>query len=265
MVPGMDGKPTQAPYIIALCQQKGGVGKTTAAACLGVGLAQSGKNVLLLDLAPSGNLTASFGINLNRVKRSTTDLFEGTYPATSLIKPTMVKGLNLIPAQTSLTTLTRDLQQKQNNERYLQNILAGDGIPDYDIIILDCPPGLTLLSVNALACADLAILPVICEYFSLQALESMHRMIKHSQDHFNPKLIYRLLISRLDHRAQLHKRVYAQIEEHNRSLLLKTTIGSDIKLPESQLAGIPISIYAPSSRAAKQFQSLTQEVLEIIN
>ncbi len=264
MVPGNAEKPTQSPYIIALCQQKGGVGKTTAAACLGAGLALSGKNVLLLDLAPSGNLTASFGINLNRVKRSTTDLFEGTYPPTSLIKPTMIKGLNLIPAQTSLTDLTKDLQQKKNNEQHLQHILAGDGIPDYDIIILDCPPGLTLLSVNALACANLAILPVICEYFSLQTLENMHQIIKHSQERFNPKLTYRLLISHLDHRAKLHKRVYAQIEEHNRPLLLKTAIGSDIKLPESQLAGIPISIYAPSSRAAKQFQTLTQEILEII-
>ncbi|QRN83161.1 ParA family protein [Chloroflexota bacterium] len=261
----MDGKPTQSPYIIALCQQKGGVGKTTTAACLGAGLAQSGKNVLLLDLAPSGNLTASFGINLNRVKRSTTDLFQGTYPPTSLIKPTMIKGLNLIPAQTSLTALSKDLQQKQNSEQRLQDILAGDGIPDYDIIILDCPPGLTLLSVNALACANLAILPVICEYFSLQTLESMHRMIKNAQEKFNAKLTYRLLISRLDQRAKLHKRVHAQIEEHNRSLLLKTVIGSDIKLPESQLAGIPISLYAPNSRATRQFQSLTQEILNIIN
>jgi len=264
MTPGKDGKPTQTPYIIALCQQKGGVGKTTAATCLGAGLAQSGKNVLLLDLAPSGNLTASFGINLNRVKRSTTDLFKGTYAPTSLIKPTMIKRLNLIPAQTSLATMSREFQNKKNREQILKKILSGDGIPDYDIIILDCPPGLTLFSVNALACANLAILPVICEYFSLQALESMHLMIKHAQEHFNPNLTYRLLISRLDQRATLHKRVYAQIEEHNRSLLLKTTIGSDIKLPESQLAGIPISHYAPNSRAAKQFNNLTQEILDII-
>jgi chromosome partitioning protein len=264
MAPGKDRKPTQSPYIIALCQQKGGVGKTTAAACLGAGLAQSGKDVLLLDLAPSGNLTASFGINLNRVQRSTTDLFQGTYPPISLIKPTMIKRLNLIPAQTSLASVSKDLQNRKDREQILKTILAGDGIPDYDIIILDCPPGLTLFSVNALACANLAILPVICEYFSLQALESMHQMIRHTQEHFNPGLTYRLLISRLDQRATLHKRVYAQIEEHNKSLLLKTTIGSDIKLPESQLAGIPILNYAPNSRASKQFKNLTQEILDII-
>ena len=264
MAPGKDGTPTQTPYIIALCQEKGGVGKTTAAACLGAGLAHSGKNVLLLDLSPSGNLTASFGINLNRVKRSTTDLFKGTYPPTSLIRPTMIKRLNLIPAQASLASLSSDLQKEKDREQILNKILSGDGIPDYDIIILDCPPGLTLFSVNALACANLAILPVICEYFSLQALESMHQMIKQIQEHFNSKLTYRLLISRLDQRATLHKRVYAQIEEHNKSLLLKTAIGSDIKLPESQLAGIPISHYAPHSRGAKQFNNLTQEILDII-
>jgi chromosome partitioning protein len=264
MTPGTDPQASKTPTIIALCQLKGGVGKTTTAACLGAGLAQAGQDVLLLDLSPSGNLTASFGINLKRVQRSTADLLEGTYPPTSLIRPTMIRGLNLIPAHPSLNNALQKLLL-QDDRLILRRILADDGLPDYDIIILDCPPGLSNLSVNALACADLAILPVVCEYFSLQTLESMHQLIQTTQKTDNPGLTYRLLISKLDQRATLHKRVYAQIDDHYKSRLLKTVIGSDIKLAESQLAGIPITTYAPKSRASKQFKELTQEILGIIH
>ena len=265
MTPGKDGQPAHSPYTIALCQQKGGVGKTTAAACLGAELARLGQNVLLLDLAPAGNLTAAFGINLNRVQRSTADLFQGAYPPTSLIRPTMLKKLNLIPAHPALRAVAHQLQQQAESELFLRQVLSGDGIPNYDIIILDCPPGLSILSINALVCADLAILPVVCEYFSLQTLEAMHQIIQQVRADFNPALIYRLLISKLDQRATLHKRVYAQIEDHYKALLLQTAIGSDIKLPESQLAGLPILAYAPRARATQQFHALTQEILGIIN
>jgi len=265
MTPGKDGQPSNSPYTIALCQQKGGVGKTTAAACLGAELARLGRDVLLLDLAPAGNLTAAFGINLNRVQRSTADLLLGAYPPTSLIRPTMLKRLNLIPAHSALRAIPHQLQQQKDSELVLREALAGDGIPNYDIIILDCPPGLSLLSIQALACANLAILPVVCEYFSLQTLETMHQIIQQTRENLNPELTYRLLISKLDQRAALHKRIYAQIEDHHRSLLLQTAIGSDIKLPESQLAGLPILAYAPRARATQQFHDLTQEILGIIN
>jgi chromosome partitioning protein len=265
MVPESDKQAVLSPFVIALCQQKGGVGKTTTAACLGAGLAQIGKKVLMLDLAPSGNLTSAFGINLNRVKRSTTDLFHGTYPPTSLIKPTSIKGLNLIPAHPSLFPVPQELYRKKDYELILRKILVNGNFPDYDIIILDCPPGMDSLSINAIACAHLAILPVICEYFSLPTLENMFRLIKLSRQRANPDLAYRLLINKLDKRASLHERIYAQIEEHYKAALLETVIGIDIKLPESQLAGIPVLVYEPKTRATKQFRALTKEIIGIIN
>lgn len=265
MAPDSDAKTGQAPFVIAFCQQKGGVGKTTAACCLGAGLAQSGKRVLMLDLAPSGNLTSAFGINLNRVKRSTTDLFHATYPPTSLIKPTSIKGLNLIPAHPSLFPVPQELYRKKDYELILRKILVNGDFPDYDIIILDCPPGMDSLSINAIACAHLAILPIVCEYFSLQTLEHMLRLIKLSRQRANPDLVYRLLINKLDKRASLHERIYAQIEEHNKAALLETVIGIDIKLPESQLAGIPVLVYDPKSRATKQFQALAKEITSLID
>ncbi len=264
MVPGKDGKSALSPYVIALCQQKGGVGKTTTAVCLGTGLAQTGQRVLMLDLAPSGNLTSAFGVNLSRVKRSITDLFHGTYPPTSLIRPTSIRQVNIIPSHASLFPIQRELYQKKDYEFILRKILVNGDFPDYDIVILDCPPGMDVLSINAIACADLAILPVVCEYFPLQSLENMFRLINLSRQRVNPHLAYRLLINKVDRRASLHGRIHAQIEEHYRTDLLKTAIGVDIKLPESQLAGIPIQVYDPKSRATEQYRVLTQEILGLI-
>lgn len=264
MVPGKDGKSALSPYVIALCQQKGGVGKTTTAVCLGTGLAQTGQRVLMLDLAPSGNLTSAFGVNLGRVKRSTTDLFHGTYPPTSLIRPTSIRQVNIIPSHASLFPIQRELYQKKDYEFILRKILVNGDFPDYDIVILDCPPGMDVLSINAIACADLAILPVVCEYFPLQTLENMFRLINLSRQRVNPHLAHRLLINKVDRRANLHGRIHAQIEEHYRADLLKTAIGVDIKLPESQLAGIPIQVYDPKSRATEQYRALTQEILGLI-
>jgi chromosome partitioning protein len=264
MIPGKDGKSALSPYVISLCQQKGGVGKTTTAVCLGTGLAQSGQEVLIIDLAASGNLTSAFGINLSRVKRSTADLFHGTYPPTSLIRPTSIKQVNIIPSHPSLFPLPRELYQEEDYEFILRKILVNGDFPDYDIVILDCPPGMDVLSINAIACADLAILPVVCEYFPLQTLDNMFRLINLSRQRMNPDLDYRLLINKVDRRASLHGRIHAQIEEHYRADLLKTAIGVDIKLPESQLAGIPIQVYDPKSRATEQYRVLTEEILGII-
>ena len=252
------------PFAIALCQEKGGVGKTTTAVCLGAGLAQKGKKVLMLDLAPNGNLTASFGINLSRVQRSTADLFHGTFPPKSLIKPTLVRNLHLIPSNASILSLAKDLYKKKDYELLLRNILSDGDFPAYDFIILDCSPGMTPLTLNAIACANLVIVPLVCEYFALQTLDDMTRLFRLAQDHINPDLIYRLLITKLDHRATLHERILAQVEEHYRQALLETIIGVDVKLPESQLAGMPILTYDPKSRASQQYRALTNEILALI-
>lgn len=253
-----------APYVIALCQEKGGVGKTTTAVCLGTGLAQKGKKVLMLDLAPTGNLTAAFGINLSRVQRSTADLFHETYPPRSLIRPTLVRDLNLIPANADLRPLPRELYPQKEYELALRKILVNGDFPDYDILILDCPPGADPLVMNAIACANLAIAPLVCEYFALQTLENMFQLFQHTRSRTNPDLVHRLLITKLDQRATLHERISAQIEEHYKNALLETVIGVDVKLPESQLAGMPILIYDPKSRATEQYRALTHEILAII-
>ncbi len=252
------------PYVISICQQKGGVGKTTTAICLGTALAQRGSSCLLIDLAPSANLTTGFGINLNRVKKSTADLFHNTHPANELISPTPIKGLDLIPANAALFPIPRELYQTPDYELVLRTKIQDPAFLYYDIIILDCPPGMDSLTINGIACANLALLPMVCEFFALQALENMFRLIKVSRNRANPDLAFRLLVTQFDRRASLHERIYQQIEDHYEAALLKTIIGVDTKLPESQLAGMPILIYAPKSRGTKQYQALAKEILTVI-
>ena len=256
-------KDRPAPYVITFCQQKGGVGKTTSAVCLGAGLAQSGNQVLLLDLAPAGNLTTAFGINLSRVQRSIVDLFHNNYPPKSLIRPTSIFNLNIIPASESVNQIPQELPQRSNHEFILNEILIKGDFPEYDFVILDCSPGIDSLTINALACADLCILPVVCEYFALQSLDIMFRWVLQTRKRINAELDCRLLITKMDRRASIHQRIYAKIEEHYKDTLLKTLIGVDIKLPESQLAGMPIFTYDPQSRATRQYQALTDEILNL--
>lgn len=252
------------PFVIALCQEKGGVGKTTTAVCLGTGLALHGKKVLMLDLAANGNLTAAFGINLKRVQRSTADLFHGTYPPESLIQPTLIRDLHLIPSNQTVQSLAQELYAKKNYEFVLRSLISSREFPKYDVIILDCSPGMTPLAMNAVACAHLAVLPLVCEYFALQTVDDLLDRFQIAQNRINPSIIHRLLVTMLDQRASLHERILAQIEEHYRVLLLKTVIGVDVKLPESQLAGLPILIYDPNSRASQQYRALTDEILALI-
>ncbi len=253
------------PHIIAICQQKGGVGKTTTAVCLGTALAQKGYNCLLIDLVPSANLTSGFGINLNRVRKSTADLFHNNNPVDDLIGPTPIKGLDIIPANASLFPIPRELYQFPDYELTLKKKLRDPAFNLYDLVILDCPPGMDSLTINAIACANLALLPLVCEFFALQTLENMFRLIKVSRTRANPDLAFRLLITKFDRRASLHERIYHQIEDHYNAALLDTIIGVDTKLCESQLAGMPILIYAPKSRASKQYRTLSKEILGIIH
>lgn len=250
--------------VITLCQQKGGVGKTTTAACLGAELANMGSKCLLLDLAPSGNLTSAFGIQPNQVERTTADLFHGDHSAEELIKPTPIQGLNLIPANASLAPITRELYQKPDDELVLQKILQQDQFMAYTYIIIDCPPDMDAITLNAIASTDLVILPLECEPFALQTLENMFRLIKLSRERANPYLSYRLLITKKDQRNAVHKRIHAQIKNKFNEALLKTFIEVDHRIPESQLSGIPLVLSEPQSLASQQYHSLTKEILEII-
>ena len=254
----------QKPKIITICQEKGGVGKTTTCAALGAELVAMGNKCLLIDLAPSGNLSSAFGFDINKLAFTSADLFHTTAPLPNLIYPTSIQNLDLIPGNTELSPVPRELYNHTPYETVLKNIFREQDFSRYHNLILDCPPGMDAITVNAIACADLVILPMVCEFFALQTLENMFRLIRLTRQRVNPHLKYRLLITRMDRRAALHEQVSTRIEDHYQNALLKTKIGVDIKLPESQLAGVPVRLYDPESRAVKQYRDLTREILDLI-
>ena len=260
-----DVRNNHQPRVIAICQQKGGVGKTTTCAALGAEFGRLNKKSLMIDLAPSGNLSSALGFELNELKYTTADLFHDAAPLADLIYPTSIQGLDLIPGNAALSPIPRELYWKENYETVLHEIFSQKDFSAYEYLILDCPPGMDSITINAIASADLAILPIVCEYLALQTLENMFRLIRLTRERVNPGMVYRLLVTKMDRRASLHEKVYGQIAEQYQDALLKTIIGVDIKFPESQLAGVPTFVYDRKSRGSRQYRALTQEILDLTN
>ena len=251
------------PTVISISQQKGGVGKTTTAAYLGAGLAERGENCLMLDLASSGNLTSALGFNPESIKLTTSNLFQGAESPADLVQTTSIVGLALIPANASISAVHRALYQKPDYELVLRKIVSHKFFSEFDFLIMDCPPGLDSININAIASADLAILPVVCDIFSLQTLSNMFRLIKLARDRANPNLSYRLLINRMNPEAPLQHRVYSQIKSHYKTAVLNTVISEDNSIPESQIEGSPLLTDKPETQAARQFQALSDEILSL--
>ena len=256
----------KAPYIIAVCHQKGGVAKTTTVSVLATIFAMEGHHSLAVDLDPTGNLTASFGLNstngggYRRSARSAADILLGNAALKSVCIPTQVDGLDVIPSNVELSTVSRFLPRRPHYEYLLRNCLLGQGPENYEYMLLDCPPSGAPLTLSALTAANLAIIPIQCEYYSLQALDAMFKTIHHVRTTTNPMLSFRLLVVMYDLRGTLHTRVLELLRGRYAGAMFETVIGFDSKLRESQLAGIPIPLFASRSRAAGQYQTLAREL-----
>ena len=256
----------QAPYIIAVCHQKGGVAKTTTVSVLATIFAMEGHPSLAVDLDPTGNLTASFGLNTSsgggyrRSAHSAADILLGNAALNSVCTSTQVDRLDVIPSNVDLSTVSRFLPRRPHYEYLLRNCLLQPGPVSYEYILLDCPPSGAPLTISALTAASLAIIPIQCEYYSLQALDAMFKTIHHVRATTNPGLSFRLLVVMYDLRGTLHTRVLELLRERYAGAMFDTVIGFDSKLRESQLAGIPIPLFASRSRAAGQYQTLAREL-----
>jgi chromosome partitioning protein len=253
------------PFVIAISQQKGGVGKTTAALCIAAELALQGNLCLLVDLSSTGNLTSALGLQPNQLIHSSRDLFQNGISPEKLIKSTAINGLNIIPANQTLSQVVNLLYQQADHDQALRKTFASAAFKKYDFIVLDCPPGISPLIENAMAAADLVIVPLECEFFTLDVLENMFQMITLSRAKENPRLAYRLLITKMDSQNSHHKENCDQIIQHYKNALLETTITMDLSIPQSQLEGIPLQVYQPESQASQQFQLLTKEILSLFD
>jgi len=248
------------PYTIAITHQKGGVGKTTTALTVGACLAEQKVHTLLIDLDPSLNLTTGVGLPSNMIDGTLAEVLLANTPLDEAIRSTSYENLDILPSGPGMVSLSRQLNSRPSYETLLRNLLNHQRLSIYEVILIDCPPMLDALTILALSAADLAIIPTQCEYYSLQALESIFRLIRLIRAKNNAQLRYRLLVTMFDRRGKFHTRVLELLRENYSNALFKTTIGFDTRVRESQMAGIPLTIFSPNSRAAEHYRTLSKEL-----
>lgn len=251
---------TLRPFIITIANEKGGVAKTTTAVSLGGALVEAGKTVLLIDLDTQCDLTVALGINPVAELNSIHGVFFDGKDINSLTIETGIPRLFLLPANSDLLELEKTLITLHDEGKTLREQLHSE-TQKYDFIVLDCPPHLGPLTMNALIAADLIIMPTQAEYFSIYALRSMMKIVKELREKVNPNLTYRLLITEFDGRNRIHRMMSEHLQRVFGSGVLTSQIEIDTKLRESQIAGIPIVFHSPDCRSAMQYRSLSQEIL----
>ena len=247
--------------IIAVANQKGGVGKTTTAVNLSAALAEAGKKVLMADLDPQGNTTSGFGRHVNE-RNSIYDAMMGRAALKDCIQGTEIKKLKLIGSDIRLAGAEVELVSVKEREFYLKKLL-GPTREDYDFILIDCPPSLSLLTLNALAAADTVLVPIQCEYYALEGVTSMMNTIQRVKRTFNPHLeIEGILLTMLDGRTNLGLQVVDQVKKHFKKAVFATTIPRNVRLGEAPSHGKPINLYDPKSTGAMAYEALAREVLK---
>jgi chromosome partitioning protein len=248
-------------YVIAISNEKGGVAKTTTALSLGGVFSELGRKVLLIDLDAQANLTLSLGFEPGKMERTSSDVLLDSNALPNSLIHTNIKDLDLVPANMRLEQTEQVLPVYINYTTRLRDAIDSSGQLSYDIILIDCAPSLGALTMNALAAADLLIIPTQAEYFSAHALRDMMSMIRQVRSDENPYLAYRILITLLDQRNRTHRDIRDQLEHTFGDGLFKTLIEIDTKLRESPIMGLPISQYKPSSRGAQQYRCLAEELM----
>jgi chromosome partitioning protein len=248
--------------VIAVANQKGGVGKTTSAINLGATLADYGRRVLLVDFDPQGALSVGLGVQPHQLERTIHDLLIGNdSKPDDVIIPTKVPGMDLLPSNIDLSAaevqLVTEVGREHALSRAIQPVLA-----DYDMVLVDCQPSLGLLTINALACADSVLIPLECEYFSLRGVALLIDTIEKVRSRLNPKLsISGIVATMYDPRTVHTREVRTRVIEAFGELVYDATINRTVKFPETTVAGEPITSWAPSSSGAQAYRQLAREVI----
>lgn len=246
---------------IVIGNQKGGVAKTTTCLSLGGCLAEMGRTVLLIDMDPQANLTQSLGLKPESLRRTVGDALLGTDSLVSVSRESTVQGMDIVPANEGLVLLDKVLYKRPNYQFRLRDSLSAmdDGL--YDYVVVDCPSSLGTMTINALAAADLLLVPFQCEYYASRTLRSYLDMVRRVQQKINPELAYRVLVTMYDRRNKICRVVLDQIQRGLNEVVLETIIEVDTKLRESPAFGQPINLYAPRTRGTEQYRALARELL----
>jgi len=246
--------------IIACANQKGGVGKTTTVVNLSTYLALAGDAVLVIDLDPQGNTTSGFGLDRDQTRHSVYEAIIEDRNVSELIVPTAIPGLSMVPSSISLAGAEVELAPLHQRERRLARILTGL-VAAYDYILLDCPPSLGLLTVNALTAADAVIIPIQCEYYALEGLSQLIATINLVRNHLNPDLAIKgVVMTMYDPRTNLSAEVDAEVRKHLGHAVFETVIPRSVRLSEAPSYGQPIALYRPDSKGADAYLALAAEL-----
>lgn len=239
--------------------QKGGVGKTTSCINIGAYIALAGKKVLLVDFDSQGNMSS--GVGVSKDKPTVYELIAGQTAAADAVKHSPVPGLDAISASIDLSGAAIELVDQENREFFLKNALAPLR-PQYDYILIDCPPSLGILTLNGLAAADSVLVPMQCEYFALEGITLLLQSVGKVQKSINPNLVIGgIFFTMYDSRTRLAQDVVMQVKSYFKDVVFNTIIPRNVRLSEAPSRGLPICNYDPTCAGAKSYQKLAEEVL----
>ena len=247
--------------VIAIANQKGGVGKTTTSVNLAAALGFAGKRVLMVDMDPQGNSTSGFGINKRTCEASTYDLIIGTQPAAKALVHTKFKNVDILPASIELAGAEIELIELEDRTMRLKQLLTPLKL-NYDFVLVDCPPSLGLITLNALAASDYLLVPIQCEYYALEGLSQLITTVRQVKRLYNPTIeILGVLLTMYDSRLNLTLQVVAEVKKYFPNKVFKTVIPRNVRLSEAPSFGQPIIYFDRVSKGAQAYNELAQEII----
>ena len=252
---------TKMGRIIAIANQKGGVGKTTTAINLSASLASLGKKVLAIDMDPQGNMSSGLGVDKNEVEKTVYDLIIGNIGIEECIYEEVIENLDVLPSNIDLSAAEIELIGVDNKE-YILRDEVNKVKEKYDFIIIDCPPALSMLTINAMTTSDSVLVPIQCEYYALEGLSQLIHTIELVQERLNPELeIEGVVFTMYDARTNLSLQVVENVKDNLDQTIYKTIIPRNIRLAEAPSYGMPINLYDPKSTGAESYLLLAEEVI----